>query len=292
MKLNGNSYNNYKDSEYQWLGRLPASWDYIPNKHLFSIKKNQVGKNAHKYELLSLTLQGIIKRDMDNPQGKFPAEFDTYQEVKKGDFVFCLFDVEETPRSVGLSNHEGMITGAYTVLGLNKEMSKKYFYYYYLNLDNKKRLKSLYRGLRNTIPKDSFFGLKSFVPPKPEQTTIANFLDDKTAKIDRAIAQKERMIELLQERKQIIIQNAVTKGLDPNVKMKDSGVEWIGEIPENWVLKRLKHLAFIRGSQVDPKVSPYKEMVLIAPNHIEQRTGNIILLETACLLYTSDAADE
>jgi len=242
MKLNGSTYDSYKDSEHKWIGQLPESWSYIPNKHLFKLKKNQVGKNAHKYDLLSLTLQGIIKRDMENPQGKFPEEFDTYQEVKKGDFVFCLFDVEETPRAVGLSNFDGMITGAYTVLGLRNELSKEYFYYYYLNLDNKKKLKPLYKGLRNTIPKDSFFGLKSFVPPKPEQTAIANFLDDKTARIDQAIAQKERMIELLQERKQIIIQNAVTKGLDSNVKMKDSGVEWIGKIPEHWEISKLRYL--------------------------------------------------
>jgi type I restriction enzyme S subunit len=182
---------------------------------------------------------------MDNPQGKFPAEFDTYQKVSKGDFVFCLFDVEETPRTVGLSDFDGMITGAYTVVEPIIEMDKRYFHYFYYNLDENKRLKPLYRGLRNTIPKDTFFSFKSFVPPLHEQTAIANLLDDKTAKIDQAIAQKERMIELLKERQQIIIQNAVTKGLDPKVKMKDSGVEWIGEIPEHWEVKKMNHVVHL-----------------------------------------------
>ncbi len=235
-------YSAYKDSGVEWLGQIPAHWDMLPNKFIFKLKKNLVGKKSNQYTLLSLTLHGIIKRDMENPQGKFPAEFDTYQEVNNGDFVFCLFDVEETPRCVGLSDFDGMITGAYTVMQVGSKFDKRFLYYFYLNLDKDKRLRPLYTGLRNTISKDNFFAFKAFVPPLPEQTAIAAFLDDKTAKIDRAIAQKEKMIALLKERKQIIIQNAVTKGLDPNAKMKHSGVEWIGEIPEGWEVKRLKYI--------------------------------------------------
>lgn len=241
-------YSAYKDSGVEWLGQIPAHWDMLPNKFIFKLKKNLVGKKSNQYTLLSLTLHGIIKRDMENPQGKFPAEFDTYQEVNNGDFVFCLFDVEETPRCVGLSDFDGMITGAYTVMQVGSKFDKRFLYYFYLNLDKDKRLRPLYTGLRNTISKDNFFAFKAFVPPLPEQTAIAAFLDDKTAKIDRAIAQKEKMIALLKERKQIIIQNAVTKGLDPNAKMKHSGVEWIGEIPEGWEVKRLRNVfSFSKG---------------------------------------------
>jgi len=245
-------YSAYKDSGVEWLGQIPAHWDMLPNKFIFKLKKNLVGKKSNQYTLLSLTLHGIIKRDMENPQGKFPAEFDTYQEVNNGDFVFCLFDVEETPRCVGLSDFDGMITGAYTVMQVGSKFDKRFLYYFYLNLDKDKRLRPLYTGLRNTISKDNFFAFKAFVPPLPEQTAIAAFLDDKTAKIDRAIAQKEKMISLLKERKQIIIQNAVTKGLDPNAKMKDSGVEWIGEIPEGWEVKRLKYLGKIISGYAFP----------------------------------------
>lgn len=235
-------YPAYKDSGVEWMGQIPAHWDMLPNKFIFKLKKNLVGKKSNQYTLLSLTLNGIIKRDMENPQGKFPAEFDTYQEVNNGDFVFCLFDVEETPRCVGLSDFDGMITGAYTVMQVGSKFDKSFLYYYYLNLDKDKRLRPLYTGLRNTISKDNFFAFKAFVPPLPEQTIIAAFLDGKTAKIDRAIAQKEKMIASLKERKQIIIQNAVTKGLDPNAKMKNSGVEWIGEIPEHWGVEKGKWL--------------------------------------------------
>ena len=235
-------YEKYKDSGVDWIGEIPEHWKMLSNKYIFKLKKNQVGKKSADYELLSLTLKGIIKRDMENPEGKFPAEFDTYQEVKKGDFIFCLFDVEETPRTVGLSDFDGMITGAYTVFTASEETDRKYLYYFYLNLDEKKRLKFLYKGLRNTIPKDSFFTFKTTFPPLSEQQTIATFLDDKTAKIDQTIANKQKEIELLKERRQILIQKAVTKGLDDTVPLKDSGVDWIGKIPEHWDCVKLKYL--------------------------------------------------
>lgn len=233
-------YESYKDSGVAWLGNIPTEWDLISNKHIFNLKKNLVGKRSSEYELLSLTLKGIIKRDMENPEGKFPAEFDTYQEVKVDDFVFCLFDVEETPRTVGLSPYEGMITGAYTVFDVMPEYVPRFLYYFYLNLDASKRLKPLYKGLRNTIPKDAFLSFKTFVPAKEMQAAIADFLDQKTAQLDEAIAIKEQQIALLKERKQIIIQQAVTQGLDPNVPMKDSGVDWIGQIPEHWEVTKVK----------------------------------------------------
>lgn len=235
-------YEVYKDSGVDWLSNIPAHWQPLANKHIFKIRKTLVGKRSKQYDLLSLTLRGVIKRDMENPEGKFPAEFDTYQEVNSGDFVFCLFDVEETPRTVGLSLFNGMITGAYTVFEVNKSFDRKFLYYFYLNLDQGKRLKSLYRGLRNTIPKDAFMAFKTFIPPQWEQTAIANFLDAKTAQIDEAIAIKEQQIALLNERKQILIQQAVTQGLDPNVPMKDPGVAWIGKIPEHWDIRKLRYL--------------------------------------------------
>lgn len=228
------TYSTYKNSGVEWLGEIPRHWEALSNKFIFKLNKNLVGKKSSDYDLLSLTLNGVIKRDMENPQGKFPAEFDTYQEVKKGDFIFCLFDVEETPRTVGLSDFDGMITGAYTVMQVNEHFDNSFLYYFYLNLDAGKRMKPLYTGLRNTISKDNFFSFKTFVPPIEEQTAIANFLDDKTTKIDQAIAIKEKQIELLKERRQILIHKAVTRGLNENVKLKDSGVEWIDEIPEHW----------------------------------------------------------
>ena len=196
------------DSGVEWIGNIPKHWKLLANKYVFKLKKNLVGKKSSEYDLLSLTLEGIIKRDLDKG-GKFPAEFDTYQEVKKGDFVFCLFDVEETPRTVGLSKYDGMITGAYTVFSV-KNINKEYLYYFYLNLDSKKRLKPLYTGLRNTISKDNFFSFKSFIPPKDEQLQIVEYIENQTSKIDIAIELQQNYISKLKEYKASLIDSVVT----------------------------------------------------------------------------------
>ncbi|WP_310991248.1 restriction endonuclease subunit S [Aequorivita marina] len=266
------TYPAYKDSGVDWLGKIPEHWEAKTNKYIFEIKKNQVGKKSRDYDLLSLTLNGVILRDMENPEGKFPAEFNTYQEVKKDDFIFCLFDVEETPRTVGLSKFEGMITGAYTVMSVAEKNDSLFLYYYYLNLDSRKGLKFLYRGLRNTIPKDWFFSLKTPLPPKPEQQAIANYLDETCGKLDTVVAQKEKMIALLKERKQALIQNAVTRSLNENVPMKDSGVNWIGEIPENWEVKRLKFVSEIRNNKLYAKES---ELPYLGMENVESWSGKL-----------------
>ena len=262
-------YDAYKDSGVEWLGQLPSCWDLLSNKYIFKLKKDLVGKKSKDYELLSLTLNGVIKRDMENPEGKFPAEFDTYQKVQVGDFIFCHFDVEETPRTIGLSTFNGMITGAYTVYQVDQSLfNSKFLYYFYLNLDVGKRLKPLYKGLRNTIGKDVFGEFKTFIPTKDEQRQIAEFLDQKTSEIEQAIAIKEQQIALLNERKQIVIQKAVTQGLNPHVAMKDSGVEWIGQIPEHWAVKKIKHVSgeFMYGTSVECNSLSSGTPVLRIPN--------------------------
>lgn len=233
-------YSEYKDSGVKWLGEIPSHWEPSRNKAIFRETKAVVGKYSKNFTLLSLTKKGVIVRNLDDG-GKFPAEFDTYKIVEPGDFIFCFFDVDETPRAIGLSANKGMITGAYTVLKQNTANSR-YLYYYYLSIDNAKALKPLYSGLRKTVPLTSFMSMQIFLPPKEEQDAIVRYLDTATSKIDKAIAMQQKMIDLLNERKQIIIQNAVTKGLDDKVEMKDSGVEWIGMIPKHWEISKLKYL--------------------------------------------------
>lgn len=204
--LNKNA--KFKNSGVEWLGEIPSHWEILANKYIFKLKRNLVGKRSNKYVLLSLTLDGIVERDLDKG-GKFPAEFDTYQEVKNGDFVFCLFDVEETPRTIGLSEYDGIITGAYTVFDV-RNVSKKYLYYFYLNLDNNKRLKPLYLGLRNTISKENFFSFKTFIPPKDEQIQIVEYIENKISKIDKLLNLEQECIKSLKEYKASLIDSVVT----------------------------------------------------------------------------------
>lgn len=200
-----------KDSGVDWIGDIPAHWEWTANKYIFRPYKKIVGEKAKDYTLLSLSKQGVIKRDLDNPTGKFPTSFDTYQEVNPGDFIFCFFDNEETPRTVGLSTYRGMITGAYDVLKvINKEFDARYLLYYFLTIDEAKRFRPLWRGLRKTIPFDSFMKYKIAQPPLEEQKRIVTYLDLQMQEIDRGILNMEKTIETLQERKRIIINDVVT----------------------------------------------------------------------------------
>lgn len=199
-----------KDSGIDWIGQIPAHWEQLANKHIFRLRKTLVGKRSSEYELLSLTLRGVIKRDMENPEGKFPAEFDTYQEVSPGDFVFCHFDVEETPRTVGLSEFFGMITGAYTVYSVADGVDPRFLLHFYIYADTDKKMRSLYKGLRNTIPKDVFGTFKTPLPPIEEQREIVAYIDEASRKIEDAIAIKEEQIAALKEYKTSLINAAVT----------------------------------------------------------------------------------
>lgn len=196
-----------------------GGWEERRLKSILRPHKKLVGRCCNEYDLLSLTLRGIIKRDMDNPEGKFPASFETYQEVNPGDFVFCMFDNEETPRAVGLSGLRGMITGAYDVMSLIDDgISPEFLNYYFLWIDDGKRLKPLYKGLRKTVPLDSFLSYKIPLPPLTEQKEIVAYLDAETGRIEKAIAAEEKMIALLQERREIVINEAVGGGMDFNAE--------------------------------------------------------------------------
>lgn len=199
-----------KDSGIDWIGQIPAHWEQLANKHIFRLRKTLVGKRSSEYELLSLTLRGVIKRDMENPEGKFPAEFDTYQEVSPGDFVFCHFDVEETPRTVGLSEFFGMITGAYTVYSVADGVDPRFLLHFYICADTDKKMRNLYKGLRNTIPKEAFGAFKTPLPPIEEQREIVAHIDEASRKIEDAIRIKEDQIAALKEYKTSLINAAVT----------------------------------------------------------------------------------
>ncbi|HEG2611723.1 TPA: restriction endonuclease subunit S [Campylobacter jejuni] len=199
---------NFKDSGIEWLGEIPEHWKLIKCKNFFVLKSIPIGDLWNKTKLLSLTLNGVIERDINNPEGKFPSDFSTYQIVKEGDLIFCLFDVAETPRIIGLSKLNGMITSAYTIFEI-KNQEKRFLEYFFIDLDNRKNLKFLYRGLRNTISKEDLLNLKIPLPPLKEQEQIANFLDSEISKIDKIIEKIKKQIELIKEYKTTLINQAV-----------------------------------------------------------------------------------
>ena len=204
---------NVKMKEYNSLisSQYPEHWKIMRNKTFLSLTGEKVGNRANEYILLSLTTKGVIIRDMESGKGKFPKDFDTYQIVKQDDLVFCLFDIDETPRTVGLVNTEGMITGAYTALKVNKSIAlPEYIYNYYLCVDDLKALKPYYSGLRKTVRADKFLQLYLPLPPIDEQQAIVSYIEEKCQKIDTLITELQAEIDYLKEYKQRLIADVVT----------------------------------------------------------------------------------
>lgn len=245
------------DSGVQWIREVPKNWTRVRCKDVLRETKIQVGEDSSKYTLLSLTINGIIVRDLSESKGKFPKEFNTYKIVKPNELVFCLFDVDETPRTVGLVTQEGMLTGAYSVFSV-RNVDVNFLYRYFISLDDRKALKPLYRGLRKVIPLPAFLSMPIYLPSLAEQRTIADWLDAKCADIDAAIELQQRMIDKLKAYKTAVIHQAVTKGLDKNANLKDSGVQWIGEVPEHWEVCKIKNkFMIISGGTPKSDVESY-----------------------------------
>ncbi len=237
------AYSEYKDSGVEWLEDIPKRWNVMRTKAIFSLVRTLVGKKSGEYQLLSLTLKGVLPRDITDGGGKIPAEFDTYQVVRPKNLIFCLFDIDETPRTIGVSNYDGMITGAYNVYSCLTGCIPEYVYYYFMHIDSFKGLQPFYTGLRKVVRSETFSNIKMPAPSVSEQKTIANFLDHETAKIDTLIEKQQQLIKLLKEKRQAVISRAVTKGLNPDAPMRDSGVKWLGEVPAHWKVRRVKHIS-------------------------------------------------
>ena len=230
-----------KDSGIAWCGNIPAHWNIMSNKYIMS-KQKVICPVYNGEDILSLTMSGVIVRDLD-AGGKMPASFNGYQIIHTNNLLMCLFDYDVTPRCIGLIKNEGLTSPAYSQFVMKNGNSSNYYYYYYLMIDHTKELLHLAKNLRHSFTEDQLGTISTPVPPIDEQQKIATFLDDKCSEIDSLRSDIEKEIELLEEYKKSVITEAVTKGLNPDVEMKDSGIEWIGEIPSDWDIKRTKYVA-------------------------------------------------
>lgn len=238
-------YAKMKDSGIEWVGKIPEHWDVIANKYIMR-KKKRICERWENQDVLSLTLNGVVVRNLLSPVGKMPTTFDGYQYVYSGELLMCLFDIDVTPRCVGRVCCDGVTSPAYSCFHLNSNADLGYYYYYYLMVDNTKELLHLAKNLRHSFTEEQLGMLKVPLPPLSEQVAIAAYLDAQCAKIDEIIAEAKVSIEDYKRWKASIIYEAVTKGLDPTVEMKESGIPWIGNIPKDWQLNRLKYMFAIK----------------------------------------------
>ena len=228
--------------EIPYIESLPSDWNVIPNRYLFYYDGKKVGDEHAQYQLLSLTTAGVKKRDINATGGKVPTSYDNYQTVKKGQMVFCLFDLDCSAVFSGISEYDGMITSAYDVFSTSDKMDTRYADYWFKYVFSNRYYKMYSKNIRYTITGDMFRALKTPVPPLEVQKQISSLLHNQEQKIDNLIANVQAQIEKLKAYKQSLITEVVTKGLDPNAPMKDSGVEWMGNIPKKWVVIPSKYL--------------------------------------------------
>jgi len=245
IKINNSlpKYEQYKDSGVEWLGEIPEHWEIKRLKYLF--KEINERSNDGTEELLSVShYTGVtLKKDKIEDGGILSTaeSLEGYKKVSENDLVINIMLAWNG--SMGFSAYDGITSPAYCIYRLKKKQVTQFFHYLLRTELYKSEFKRNSSGViesRLRLYSDDFFKIISILPPISEQTLIAQFLDRKTALIDQAIGIKEKQIELLKEHRQILIHKAVTRGLNPDVKMKDSGVEWIGEVPEGWEVARVK----------------------------------------------------
>ena len=258
MMIDLHPYPVYKDSGVPWLGEVPEHWEVLPGRACYYEKK-EPNTGLKEKTVLSLSYGQIVIKPEERLHGLIPASFETYQIVDPGDIIIRPTDLQNDWNSLrfGLSHHRGIITSAYMCFHTKEILDRSYGHLLLHAYDLKKVFYGLGSGLRQNLDWRDFKYLPCCVPPIPEQIAIVRFLDHMDQRIRRSIHAKQKLIKLLEEQKQVIMHQAVTRGLDPNVRLKPSGVEWLGDVPEHWEVRKLRSLFRRHGSGTTPTGDAY-----------------------------------
>jgi type I restriction enzyme S subunit len=243
-------YPKYHPTDIEWLGKIPTHWEVRRLKVVFKIVKDIVGELGH--EVLSVTQKGIKKKDLTTNDGQMSMDYSKYQRVRQGQFVMNHMDL--LTGYVDISKYDGVTSPDYRVFEETlMSVVPRYYLYLFQICYNLKIFYGLGSGVsifgRWRLPSDEFLNFPIPFPPMLEQKAMAAFLDEKTKQIDTLIEKKQRMIELLREERQAVINEAVTKGINPKAKLRDSSIEWLGEIPEHWEVKKVKYISGLRSGE-------------------------------------------
>ncbi len=233
-----------RDSGIAWIGVIPQDWEIVRTKSLYCSAKEIAGDRADDFERLALTLNGVIKRSKEDSVGLQPEKFSGYQILKKGELVFKLIDLENVATSrVGLSPYTGIVSPAYIVLSKQsraKDLVVRYSMYHFLSMWQREIFNQMGdNGVRSSLNAKELLNIPHPFPSIYEQKRIAAFLDAQCAEIDAVLEKTRASIEEYKKLKQAVITQAVTKGVRGDRPMKDSGIEWIGDIPAEWEIRKI-----------------------------------------------------
>ena len=246
------TYTRYKDSGISWIGKIPEHWD--KRKFLYLFKERSEKKHPDEVMLCATQSRGVIPQSMyENRVVVVNTGFEGLKLVKKGDFVISLRSFQG---GIEYAYYQGIISAAYTILYISSDcLSSDYIRILFKSSPFIGLLKLCVTGIREGQNINNDLLRKQFlpIPPIEEQKAIAVYLDNKTEQINHLVVAKQKQIELLKEYKQSLIANAVTKGINPKAKMKDSGISWIGKVPEHWEIDKLGHRFIQRKEKVSDK---------------------------------------
>ena len=270
-------YPSYKKSGVEWLGGVPEHWVGSKFKYIFQEKQHTKNMNL-PFGAISFG-SVVYKEDKANLTDELK---ENYQEVLQGEFLVNPLNLNYDLKSLrtALSKIDVVVSSGYFVLKLKNNTFNKRYLEYLLYIFDIRKMKTLGAGIRQTLTFRDMAVCDVAIPSACEQTQIASFLDYETFRIDNLIAKQEKLIELLEEQRKSIISHAVTKGLNPNAPMKDSGVEWLGEVPESWVEQKIKFISKLINEKTSEKSN------VIALENIESWTGKYIETESS---FESDA---
>jgi type I restriction enzyme S subunit len=244
-------YAKYKESGLPWLGKVPVHWDKRRMKFLF---KERVQKGFPDEPLLAATQsKGVVRKaDYGTRTVTASKDFHLLKLVEKDDFVISLRSFEG---GIEVSHCRGIISPAYTVLSPRPEASQGYYARFFKSADFISSLTLFVTGIREgqNIDYERLSRAYMPLPPIDEQAAIGRFLDWANGRLERAIRAKRKVIALLNEQKQAIIHRAVTRGLDPSVPLKPSGIPWLGDIPRHWQTRKIKFLVSTVGGMTPNK---------------------------------------
>ena len=234
-----------KDSGIEWIGEIPENWEITKHKYVMH-KEKDICEHYNGEDIISLTMNGVIIRDLD-AGGKMPTTFDGYQYVEPDKLLLCLFDIDVTPRCVGVIRNNGLTSPAYSKFSVHNGYSVEYYNYLLRAIDDDKVLVHLAKNLRSSFTETDFGALPTIAPPLHEQQTISAYLDRQCTLIDSVIEKTKASIEEYKKLRQAVITQAVTKGVRGDRAMKDSGIEWIGEIPEEWETSKIRYIGTLQN---------------------------------------------
>ena len=274
-------YAETSDSGLPWLRQVPAHWRMVRNGSLFG-QRSQTG--FAELPILEVSLKtGVQVRAFGSAKRKqVMADFAKYKRAAKGDLAYNTMRMWQG--ALGVCPVDGLVSPAYVVARPYPGVEPQYFAALFRTGDYMAEIDAASRGIvkdRNRLYWDQFKQMQSPCPPPDEQASIVRFLDWANGRLERAIRAKRKVIALLAEQKQAAIHRIVTRGIEPIAPLTPTGIPWLGEIPCHWSFKRFKFLASINSGQVDPRQPAYRNLVLIAPNHIERGTGRLLFQQTA-----------